>query len=442
LRSRSALYLALVLGCSLVVPVAHAQVRQAAVARIKLLNKKAMDEYDGLEFDAAKRILLEAEGVARSASISGGPQLVQTYVNLGIVCGAGLNDRISAIKYFTEALRIDPNVALDAARSTPILEEMFKTAKENAGTKPPPAKAGFRHTPVDDAKEGRAVRMRARVGADLNAAKVLLHYRAGAASEFETVTMSEDRPGVWSGAIPADRVSGKSIHYYIEVQDDSGQRIEGHGTAASPNVIAVRPAEPGPGPGPRPRQKRKLFSIGLLIGTGVGIVYGGQSEHLQVQVTCPDDPCAAVDIKPGGALTPFHLAPELAYHITDLWHVSAMVRIQLVNAASARGKISVLGLARAKRYFGTGSFRHYLAFGGGGGEIRHRIPLGDYDGVDTTDNGVVDTRVAGVGAFGLGYGLQYMFSGYVGLALELSGMMLVPQFAAQVDINTGLVFSF
>jgi hypothetical protein len=432
--------LAVALACAFPLRVAEAQVRQAALARIKILNKKAMDEYDGLEFEAAKKILLEAIGVAESASVGKGPELVQTYMNLGIVYGAGISDRLNAVKYFTEAVKADPTVTLDAARSTPILEEMFKSAKDNAGTARTPKRgSGFRHTPVDEAPEGKAVRVRARVGADVSAAKILLYYRVG--GEFESVVMGEDRPGLFLGTIPGDRVTGKSLHYYLEAQGDGGERVAGHGTAANPNIIVVRPREGGPGPDPRPRPKRsrKVVSIAVMVGAGLGIVYGGQSEHEQPQVTGTD---AFVDIKPGGAVAPFHLAPELSYHLSDNWHLSALVRIQFVNATTFKGKVSVLGMARAKRFFGEGRLRHFLAFGGGGGQIRHRIALGDYDGLPDTDDSIVDARVAGVGAFGLAYGLRFMFTSSVGIVAELTGAILVPQFAAHLDLNTGLVFSF
>ncbi len=425
--------------CVVPAGLAEAQVRQAALARITILNKKAMDEYDGLEFEAAKKILVEAIGVAEGASIRKGKELVQTYMNLGIVYGAGLNDRLNAVKYFTEAIRIDPAVALDAARSTPILEEMFKNAKEAAGSAPPKRGGGFRHTPIDEAPEGKALRVRVRVGSDVSAAKVLLYYRVG--SEFESVVMSEDRPGLFVGTIPGDRVTGKSVHYYLEAQDESGQRIDGHGTAANPNIIVVKPREdgPGPGPGPKPRRPRKVVSLGVMVGTGLGVVYGGQSEHVQPQVTGTD---AFVDIKPGGSLAPLHIAPELSYHLSDNWHLSALVRIQLVNATTFKGRVSVLGIARAKRFFGEGNLRHFLAFGGGGGQIRHRIALGDYDGLEETANDIVDSRVAEVGAFSLAYGLRYMFTPSVGFVAELTGAILIPQFAANLDLNIGLVFSF
>jgi hypothetical protein len=433
--------LALAVTLTLTLPLeAWSQVQTAAIARIKLLNKKAMDEYDGLEFEAAKTILLEAAQVAKDSSVTKGPTLVLTYLNLGMVYGAGLNDRINAIKYFTEAIRLDPKAELSATRATPTLEEMFKTAKENVGTAVvrPPA-GGLRHTPVDEGSEGKALRPRARVGADLGAKRVVLFFRSGGAAEFVQVVMQEEQSETYVGVIPGDKVTGRSLQYYIEAQDDDGKKLASAGTAASPNVVVIK--QDGTGPKP-PTTKRKVFSLGVLVGFGVGVVYGGRSEHTQPQVPVATAIPEAVDIKPGGAVAPFHVMPELSYHITDQWHISALVRIQMVNATTERGAISALGEVRAKRFFGGGDLRFYLAFGAGGGQIRHRIPLGDYDNNEETPNDISDTRVAGVGAFGLGGGLQWMFSSYVGLVAELNALILVPDFAAHADLNTGLVFSF
>lgn len=419
------------------------QVQQAAEARIDLLNRKAMDEYDTLEFEAARAALVEAIGVARSAGVTGGAVLTQTYLNLGIVYGAGLNDRINAVKYFAAALRTSPDAALNPARATPALEEMFNAAKEQVAAEPPPTPAApaFQHTPVDEAVTGRPVRIRVRVR---GAQSVLLFYRTVGSSDFQRVVMQQVTPGLYVGAIPAQVVAGRSIYYYVEAHNAAGERVQGHGTALSPNIITVRQvAGPGPGPGPGPGRpsapQSKVFSIGLMVGAGLGIVNGGESEHAHPQLAGTARP---VDINPGGALAPFHAAPELSYHLNRDWHICVLGRIQLVNAVDEGNKISLLGEARAKRFFGDGDFRFYMAFGAGAGQIRHRIPLGDYDGHAGTPNDLVDTRVAGIGAFGLGGGFSYMFSSYVGLALEVNGLIMVPDFAANLDVNSGLVLSF
>ena len=419
----------------------HAQVKAAATARIRLLNKKAMDEYDTLEFEAARAALVEAVGVARSAGITGGDALTTTYLDLGIVYGAGLNDRINAIKYFSAAMRINRNAVLNPSRATPALEEMFNSAKQNLPVSPPPTGPAFRHNPVDDAVVGRTVRIRVHV-ADPSAERVVLYFRTVGASDFRQVPMQEVKSGSYVGVVPAQLVRGRSIYYYVEAQNAAGERLHGHGTATSPNIISVRPAGVQPPPPPQQQQQQrsgKVFSIGLMVGAGLGIVNGGESEHEQPQAA---GGAKTVDINPGGALAPFHIAPELSYHLNDNWHLCVLGRIQVINATTESSKVSLLGEARAKRFFGEGALRFYMAFGAGAGQMRHRIPLGDYDSLASTPDDRVDSRVAGIGAFGLGGGISYMFSSYVGLALEINGLIMVPAFAANLDLNTGLLLSF
>jgi hypothetical protein len=429
---------------------ADAQVRAASLSRIKLLNKKAMDEYDSLEFEAAKSALLEAVAVAEGAKIERGKTLTATYLNLGIVFGAGLNDRINAIKYFTAALRISRAATLNPARATPSLEEMFKTAGENAAKDPPKPKAPpFVHTPVDEAVTGRRVKLYAKVNPVLNPNSVVVFYRITGSEDFMEVKMRQVRTGTWFGVIPARNVRGRSIYYYVEAMDETGDRLGGSGTATSPNIISIKRGPiGGSGPGQRrpppkkPKPGDKVVSIAVMVGAGIGVVHGGHSEHEHQQ---QQGSVRTVEINPGGALSPFHIAPEVSYHINASWHVSLLGRIQVLNAISGgqESKLSLLGEVRAKRFFGDDALRFYLAFGAGAGQIRHRIPLGDYDEKDPNNRtDIVDSRVGGIVAFGLGGGLVYMFSSVVGLAVELNGLILVPDFAANLDANLGIVLSF
>ena len=112
-------------------------------------------------------------------------------------------------------------------------------------------------------------------------------------------------------------------------------------------------------------------------------------------------------------------------------------------------RVSVLGLLRARRFFLEGPLKLYVAFGAGGGQIRHRVELGNYDvdentGKDPTkaENDRVDARLSQYVAFNVGGGLKYMFHPNIGVALDLSGIILVPDFAAHLDINLGPVISF
>ncbi|MCK5800795.1 MAG: hypothetical protein KAI47_26590 [Deltaproteobacteria bacterium] len=433
---------------------ASAQLASEAHKRIMHLNKTAMDNYDSLEFDAAKKELLEALRLASTARITDKKLLGVTHLNLGVVYGAGFNKRAEATTEFKAALKLNRQIKLPVARATPAIEEMFKAAKDSLGPEVPEPSA-FRHKVVDEATAGQSVIIRVQTRPSLGATQVLLHYRKSGTARFVDIAMRAYPKGVFRATIPAAEVRGRSIYYYIEAQDDSGGRLAGSGEAASPNIISINPAvaplpKPGgtgdgggEGPdGPRTDSKPTSFSISLMVGTGGGIVFGGQSEHVHVRSNSPP---RTVSIKPGVAFAPVHVAVDLGYHLTRGWHLSALVRLQLLTALhgnSASEQVSVLGVVRAKRFFGDGMVRFFLHFGAGGGQIRHRIPLGDYDSDGATADDVVDSRAAGVAAFAFGGGMLVAFHRNVGLVLELGGLILVPDFAAHADLNLGVVFSF
>src|SRR5438067_6696677 len=111
---------------------AHAQ-DAAAAARIEQLNKRAMSDYDMLEFDSARRTLTEAVNLVKRSGLETDPIAAKTYVNLGIVYVAGLKDRYKGFQQFVRALQIKPDTQLDPAVATPELQEVFDNARETVG---------------------------------------------------------------------------------------------------------------------------------------------------------------------------------------------------------------------------------------------------------------------------------------------------------------------
>lgn len=419
-----------------------------ALLRMKQLNKKALESYDALEFEGAKKDLLEALSVAEKAAINKGKTLTSTYLILGLVFGAGLNDRINAIKYFTAALLLNANAKLDAARATPVLEEMFSSARDNArsmrkSTNGATGKAGFRHAPVQEAAAGKPIRLKAKVSPELGAKSVVLYYRVGDVGDYKQMNMQEETPGNFVTVIPGTEIEGATlVSYYLETIDQGGHRLPGSGDIEAPHEITiVADGEKiiASSEGGEEVAIGRRFFVALYLGTGAGFVNGGQSERSHPQANMPD---AQVDIRSGGALAPLHVQAEFGYMLTELWQVSALLRLQTLNVMTPNS-LSFLGEARAKRYFSQGTFRPFFALGVGAGQIRHRIPLGDYDGSTLTPDDIVDTRIAGTAAFGLGGGINFMFTNNLGLAAEVNGLILVPNnFAAHLDVNMGVVYNF
>ena len=88
--------------------------------KILTLNKKAMDDYDLLEFEAAKRTLLQAESVVHAKNCGKHMVAAKTYVNLGVLYIQAFRDRVRGKLAFREALRISPHVKVDRRVATPM----------------------------------------------------------------------------------------------------------------------------------------------------------------------------------------------------------------------------------------------------------------------------------------------------------------------------------
>jgi len=74
-------------------------------------------------------------------------------------------------------------------------------------------------------------------------AKMLaFYYRSGGSALYNAVTLERSRKGWFVTTIPAGRVSGKLLHYYVEARDAKEKVAATNGKATSPNVVMVKPA--------------------------------------------------------------------------------------------------------------------------------------------------------------------------------------------------------
>jgi len=70
----------------------------AVVGKITLLNRKAVDAYQHLEFETAVRLLNEALELSERSGLTMHPIRARTFVTLGIVTLGGLKQRDQAVK--------------------------------------------------------------------------------------------------------------------------------------------------------------------------------------------------------------------------------------------------------------------------------------------------------------------------------------------------------
>jgi hypothetical protein len=280
---------------------AHAQ-DQALVDKIVAMNKKALDDYDTLEWDTAKRTLLEALVAGKKGGLDGHPVMARTYVHLGCVYLTGLKDRQKGVQSFIRAIEIDPTVRIERNMTDPDLEEAFADAQKQAKPKagagavvapadvpaetppPPPPKrrapvmdddaapakrrpimesdappprssgstddSGEPDLPVhinaldcptpDEVPPDKSFKLRCAVAPNLGVANVFLLYRIPGNEEFGSVQMERTPKGWYQGKLPKKGVTGKSVQLYFEGRNSAGKPVVSNGRADSPNLILIR----------------------------------------------------------------------------------------------------------------------------------------------------------------------------------------------------------
>jgi hypothetical protein len=263
---------------------------QAAIEKLVQMNKKALDDYDTLEWDAAKKTLLDALVAGKKAGLDNHPVMARTYVHLGAVYVTGFKNRDKAIQSFSRALEIDPNIQLSKGIATADVNDAFAEAKRSrgggagGGEPPPPAKK--RRGPVmegdsgedgapapkkkapppksstsddDDSEERdlpvkiqaldcpnedeaileRPATLRCAVAPNLPVAKVFLMYKEAGKEDYTELQMTKSPKGWYVGKIPKKAVTGKSVPYYFEGRNAAGKPIVVNGEKGSPNLLLL-----------------------------------------------------------------------------------------------------------------------------------------------------------------------------------------------------------
>lgn len=260
---------------------------QAAVDKLVQMNKKALDDYDTLDWDAAKRILLDALLAGKKAGLDNHPVVGRTYIHLGAVYITGFKDRQKGLQSFSRALEIDPTIQLSKGIETAEVSAAFAEAQRNARSggssssgggddnAPPPRKKrrgpvmegdaasddhakSKKHHPSgdeepdlpthvgaldcpepDEAIIDQPLTVRCVVAPNLPVASVYLMYRAPGGDEYKEVVMTKSPKGWLQAKIPKKAVNGKSIQFYFEGRNAAGKPVVANGGSDSPNIVLV-----------------------------------------------------------------------------------------------------------------------------------------------------------------------------------------------------------
>src|SRR5262252_2271077 len=116
------------------VGVAHADPKGDIEKKIKT----AMESYDLMDYDAAKKSLNQALAAAKKAKLDKDAVAAKAYLDLGIVAFVN-NDPDAAKLSFLSAVQIQPKIQIDPAYKSPemakLLEEARSEAKGGGGDK-------------------------------------------------------------------------------------------------------------------------------------------------------------------------------------------------------------------------------------------------------------------------------------------------------------------
>jgi len=263
---------------------------EAVIDKLVQMNKKALDDYDTLDFDSAKKRLLDALMTGKKAGLDNHPVLARTYIHLGAVYFTGFKDRAKALQSFGRALDIDPGIQLSKGIDSPEVVAVFQEAQRNHGgggggpaadngasrnkrrpavaesenddaraaAPPPPRRKrpassdddeGEPDLPVhinaldcptpDEAIIDKPLLLRCAVAPNLPVANVVLLYRAPGKDGYVEETMTKSPKGWLQAKIPKKAVNGKSIQFYFEGRNAAGKPVVANGGADSPNIVLL-----------------------------------------------------------------------------------------------------------------------------------------------------------------------------------------------------------
>ena len=149
-----------------------------------------------------------------------------------------------------DRVKVLENAKLEADLAGKPADPTTPSTNTPAKTEPPPkvkpagtyGPADFQHQVVEEAPPGKALDISAFVPED-SGFTVTLYFRDAGSSEFTAKTMKWHYKELVA-RIPAAKVVGSSIQYYIEVKDQAGTVVTRSGKSTSPNLVNLDAAAP------------------------------------------------------------------------------------------------------------------------------------------------------------------------------------------------------
>jgi tetratricopeptide (TPR) repeat protein len=456
------------------------------VDKVTKMNKKAVEEYENLNFEDARKILKEALDFCSQNGLDKHPVKARTHIHLGIVILAGFKQREVAIKQFRKALEIQPDIKLTKSLANPEVQEAFDEAVAGMGSPEKPdtaeksdkgadkaadktdkaadktdkaAEGPINHDPVTEGTQGGSITITAHVDYNLGVTKMILAYRPDGASDFLGRVMKEVTQGNWTGDIPATATAGNRVAYYLEAQGKDEATLGTKGTADDPLIITLKgsgapdkgKASGGGDEDDGDEDNGPSWFIGLGLGTGFGYATGSGEVNADAKITPGFAPASLI-----------HISPEIGYFLSPSLIFSVQLRLQLITGTTdltlpatntdcggdhvcSAAKNAVAGFAKLTYLFGESAVKPYISGALGGGQIRHVVsitpPAGSMCGSNPKST-CSDTVLAGPVFFGGGGGIMINATDNFALTLGVALQFGVPNFTFNVDLNGGVALEF
>jgi hypothetical protein len=434
---------------------ARADDDSAAVEKITKLNKKAVDEFENLNFDQARKILKDALDACSRAGLDQSQVAARTHVHLGVVLFAGFKQKDEAVVEFKKALEMAPDVKLDKLLATPEIQEVFDQAVSEqkgeaggGGEKAASAAAdAITHEPVTRSAQGKSIQISMTLDSSVKAKKVMLSFSADGSEDFGEREMQEQSPGNWMGEIPSSATQGAKVSYYIEVDGDEDQVVAKKGSAAEPLVVELRgPGGAALGPkkkAPPPPKEKPSEGPTWYVGLGVGSGFGWTTGTGEINPADKVKPAGFAPAKLG------QVSPEFGYFLNPDLVLSLQVRFQLVSGTTtftggaSPPSTAIAGFARARWLFDAGDVHPFAGALIGGGTIRHVAGFNTVPTCGSSGNQTcVDSMKAGPIFVGGTGGVIYNVTPSFGLTGETNLALGFTNFTFNVDINVGVALEF
>jgi hypothetical protein len=455
----------------------------AAIERITNLNKKALDAYNNLDFEDARKLLKQALDICSSAGLDKHPIKARTHIHMGVVLIAAKHQELG-VKQFRKALEIQSDIQVTRALANPEIIQAFEEAQASGGGAGGDGGGGddgggrasagsgaaqqpdISHLPVTRGKKGRPISIVVNVSPGLTGyTKVVLAYRAEGGGEFMARDMRRSG-NRFSGEIPADATAGNVAQYYVEAEAEDESAVATSGSEEKPFSVSLSGKGGGGGGGEDEGEEDEdeggKFFIGVLGGSGTGYATGNGEVNADNKVNAGFAPSSAVQI-----------TPEVGYFISSGFRISLQLRFQVVSGTTplnldtlhavnpsidinkcgsdhlcSTATSAFAAIARASWFFGSDTLKPYFSFGLGGGQIRHVVKFTSLAAnmkgfCGKAGNQVcVDTVVAGPIFAGPGGGLLVAITPHFGILVEVGTLLGFPKFTFHIDGNVGVAARF